>query len=467
MLRNILEHLRNDLKRIRTKDSFARNVFTVFSGNSVVLLSQLALTPLIARVYGPEAYGIYGLFYAILLNMAAFTDLGYGSAYVLPKEDKDYMHLLRLNLTLLAVVVVLALGMGLLREPLYTLFPNWRPMGAYLLLLPIGLLAFGLIYFFTNSFTRFRAFRLSVMLGSTTTIALRGFNLGYGLLTRGAMYGLIVGEVVVNAVAAGAYTVAMRRHGLGTLFSEWSWASIRRIAMEYKRYPLFTFPERWIAQLGSQLPIFLLIADPVVVGHFAISTALLLIPLRLLGYSLNTVYIQKAAETVDADPALLGRITLGLYQRLFWIGLVPFTAMMFFSDVVFGFIMGDAWRGAGVITAYMGLFYFFRLTSEPMSTLFYAQRREHRLMIFQVILAAARLVVLLVILATGLGAANGILGFSIVSALGYLILGHLLLQSSGQNAGKLTLRAIVVTAVACAVFMGLRFLIIGDIWPTL
>ena len=104
----------------------------------------------------------------------------------------------------------------------------------------------------------------------------------------------------------------------------------------------------------------------------------------------------------------------------------------------------------------MGLFYFFRLTSEPMLTLFYAQRREHRLMIFQMILAATRLVVLLGILAAGLGAANGILGFSVVSALGYLVLGHLLLQSSGQNARKLTLRAIVVTAAACAVLRGRR-----------
>lgn len=465
MPRRIIEHLRSDLRRIRTKDSFARHVFTIFSGNSVVLLSQLLLTPIIARIYGPEVYGVYGLFLALVVNMSSFADLGYSTAYVLPKEDSEYMHLLRVNLFLLGVMTGVAILVGLLRHQLYELLPDWSHLGDHILLLPIGLIGFGLLYFFTNSFTRFRAFRTSVYLGSTTTVSIRVFNLIYGLVSKGALFGLIIGDVLVNAFASVAYWIAMRRYGIDNLFRGWDWRAMRAVAVQYKRYPLLTFPERWVAQLSSQLPIFLLIKDSEVVGHFALSTSLLTMPLRLLGYSLNNVYIQKAAATAQDDPEHLGRITRGLYLRLFYIGLLPFTLLVFFSDLVFVGILGEAWHGAGVITGYLGLFFLFRLMSEPMITLFYAQRKEHMVLMFQVALGIARLAAIVGALYLGHGAPMAILAFAMVSALGYLVLGYLLLHHSGQAAARLTIRGLLITLLVCVILAIARNLIVGDWFP--
>lgn len=466
MPRRILEHLRSDLQRIRTKDSFARNVFTIFSGNSVVLISQLLLTPLIARIYGPEVYGIYGLFLALVVNMAAFADLGYSTAYVLPKEDKEAMHLLRLNLFLLLMLSVVALVIGLLRHQLYAVLPDWSRLGNHILLLPVGLLGFGLIYFFTNSFTRHKAFTTSVYLGSATTVSIRVFNLIYGWFSKGALFGLIIGDVLMNALASVVYWIAMRRYGINDLFRGWDWKAIRTAAVAYKRYPLLTFPARWVSQLSCQLPIFLLIKEPGVVGHFALSTSLLTMPLRLLGYSLSNVYIQKAATTAQDDPEHLGRITRGLYLRLFWIGLLPFTLLVFFSDLLFVLILGEAWHGAGVITGYLGLFFLFRLVSEPMITLFYAQRKEHTVLFFGIGLGAARLLAIAGALFMGGDALAAILAFAFVSASGYLLLGYMLLRHTGQAAVPLTLRSLLITLLACFVLAVLRFMIIGDWFPS-
>ncbi len=466
-VRKALEHLRHDVKRIRTKDSFARNAFTVFGGNSVVMLSQLLLTPLIARIYGPEAYGIYGLFGALVLNFSSFADLGYSSAYVLPKEKERFLHLFRLNSVLLGAVVLVALVVALLREPLYAALPDWAPLDDFILLLPLAVLSYGMALFCTQWLTRERNFKTSVYIGSSATVVLRVFNLGFGVLRKGSTHGLIIGDVVVNGLATVAYTLALWRSGLRELFSGWRWQGIRELAVEFKRYPLLIFPDRWVSLLGMQLPVFLLIADPVVVGQYALSGSLLMIPLRVLGYSFSTVFIQKAAETVDTDPELLGRITRGLYQRLFWVGLVPFTSMVFFSDVVFSFVLGEVWHDAGVITAYMGLFFFFRLMSEPMVALFYAQRREHVLLIFQIALAVLRLGVMLPLLQFGFGSGPAILGFSIVSALAYLLLGYIMLRSCNQDAMRLTVRSLLITTVACAFFALLRFMVLGSWWPTL
>lgn len=463
--RRIIEHLRADLRRIRTKDSFARNAFTIFSGNSLVLLSQLVLTPTIARIYGPEVYGIYGLFSALVINLASISDLGYSTAYVLPKDDREHLHLLRLNLFLLSVVTLVALVGALLREQVYQLVPDWRPLGPLVLLLPLGLAGYGCIYFFTQSLTRHKAFRTSVLLGTTTTVTTRAANLIYGLLSKGALMGMIIGEVAINAISSVFYWVAMQRYGIGALMREWDWKALRAVAIAYRRYPLLTFPERWVAQLSGQLPIFLLIEDPEVVGWFALSTSLLAMPLRLLGYSLNNVYIQKAASTVESAPEELGRLTRGLHLRLFWIGLPAFAVLTFFSDWVFAFIMGEAWRGAGVITGFMGLFYLFRLTSEPISTLFYAQRKEHRLLGFQLGLGAARLAAMGAALYAGLSAGHAILAFAMASAAGYLFLGHWLLRSAGQDANRLAWSMLAYTALVGALMAAARWAILGDPWP--
>ena len=106
MIRRFLEGLLVDLRQVRTRGSFARNIAYAFSGTALVVLSQLLLTPFIARVYGPEAYGIYGLFLNLCMNLALVADLGYSNAYALPKDDERMIDLFRGNLILLGEVMV-------------------------------------------------------------------------------------------------------------------------------------------------------------------------------------------------------------------------------------------------------------------------------------------------------------------------------------------------------------------------
>lgn len=429
------------------------------------MVSQLLLTPIIARIYGPEAYGIYGLYTALVLNITSFTDLGYSIAYVLPKDEERFMHLFRLNITLLMAIVAGTSLIALFKEPLYGLMPSWRPLGSFIHWVPVGVITFSSSVFFTQWLTRKKAFNTSVMIGSTATISLRGFNLVYGLIFNGGLYGLLIGDLVVNGAATLAYGMVLIKHGLGQLFRGWSWKGIWDVAIEYKRYPLLTFPERWVSLLGMQLPVFLLIDDPVIVGQFALSSSLLMIPLRVLGYSFSTVFIQKAAATVDTDPELLGRLTKGLYLRLFWVGVIPFVSLIFFADRAFAAVLGEAWRASGVITGYLGLFFLFRLISEPMVTIFYVQRREHMLLIFQIALTVARLLAMLLFLDQG--AAAVILSFAATSAVGYLVLSYLLLRAVGVNAATLTLRTVLFTISALLVLALVRNIIFGSFLPVL
>ncbi|MEO8590470.1 MAG: lipopolysaccharide biosynthesis protein [Flavobacteriales bacterium] len=462
-----MEQLRHDVRRIRTPGTFSRNSFTVFSANTITIGSQIVLTPLIARIYGPEAYGVYGLFLALVMNLSSVADLGYSLAYVLPKDDKRFQDLVRLNLLILLAVTVFCLAAGLFRDRIYDVIPSWRPMGGWIMVLPVGFIFYSLTVFATQWLIRAKSFRHAAFSGAWSNLGMRSFNLVFGLLSKGALHGLMLGEVVVRGASMLLYWRRLIPYGFDRLFSEWSWASIKEAAIEYKRYPLLIFPERWVALFGGQLPLFLLADDLTLLGQYALGSSLLLIPLRLLGFTFSPVYLQKASETVDSDPELLGRITKGLFQRLFWIGVVPFTMLVFFGDELFHLVMGDAWRNAGVITAYLGAFFFFRLLTEPMIALFNVLRREHVMLIFGVVLTILRLAAMLTAMQLGLGSGAVVLAYSLVSLLSYIVLMVMLLNAARLPGLIITVRSIIYASVIAVLFAALRYAILGNWWPTL
>ena len=154
-------------------------------------------------------------------------------------------------------------------------------------------------------------------------------------------------------------------------------------------------------------------------------------------------------------------------MRLLALGLVPFVALTFFGDVVFHLVLGDAWRLAGTYCGLMGLFYFFRLLSEPLISIYNAQRTEKRLFYFYSTLFALN------------GAAVWlgtyffrdpmviVLLFAGVNTLAYLYLGCAILRNTGLPWIRITARTLLLTLVCGLFFMMLRVLLLHSWLPAL
>ncbi len=61
-----------------------------FSGYFFSFAIQLVLTPVIARLYTPEAYGTFATLNALVMNLSLVLTLGYIDAFQLPKSEKDF-----------------------------------------------------------------------------------------------------------------------------------------------------------------------------------------------------------------------------------------------------------------------------------------------------------------------------------------------------------------------------------------
>ncbi|MFN8889653.1 MAG: lipopolysaccharide biosynthesis protein, partial [Cyclobacteriaceae bacterium] len=75
---------------LRKDGSFAQSYAIVLSGTGVNILVQILITPIITRIYGPEAYGTYSIFNAIATNIAMVATLRFPQALLLPPRERDF-----------------------------------------------------------------------------------------------------------------------------------------------------------------------------------------------------------------------------------------------------------------------------------------------------------------------------------------------------------------------------------------
>jgi O-antigen/teichoic acid export membrane protein len=466
-IRRSIDAVKRDLASVRNKGSFARHAMQAFSGIALITLSQLVLTPIIARIYGPESYSIYGLFLALASNFALIAELGFTSAYVLPREEESFLDLVRINLSTLGVIVLLLVPICLAKDLVYQLIPDWSMLGNWIYLLPVGVLITELPILMGHWLTRVKAFGRSAYIGGATNIGLRVFNVGYGTMNHGQTGGLILGEVIVRTLALGLYIRSLVPHGIKRTLAGWSRSSMWRTAKEYQRYPLFIFPEKWVSLMGMQAPIYLLVASPTLVGKYTMASALLLMPLRLLGYSFSNVYLQKANESWHKGPAELGRVTWGLFQRLLLIGALPFAVLTVFGDLIFSFFLGAEWTESGVMAALLGPFFFMRLISEPIVGVLNVVRKEHLMIQFQSALLVLRWGVMLAVLHSTNDPVLALAAFCVLSTVGQIIITASLLYYAHSSWTKGLARALAAELGCVALMMIIRFAILGTWAPAL
>src|SRR5699024_264533 len=90
-----------------TKKPFIRNVVVLASGTAAAQMISMLLSPVITRLYGPEAYGLMGTFMAIITIMGPIAALTYPIAIVLPKKDSDARGLIKLSLLITSIISIL------------------------------------------------------------------------------------------------------------------------------------------------------------------------------------------------------------------------------------------------------------------------------------------------------------------------------------------------------------------------
>ncbi|AKX46107.1 polysaccharide biosynthesis protein [Thiopseudomonas alkaliphila] len=379
------------IKKILPKNAFARGVSVLVGGTVGAQALMVLASPLLTRLYTPEDFGLLAVYASILSLFTVIASLRYELAIPLPEKDSEAAYLAILGLFIVGGVALISALLILLGGNYFAKLINAPGMANYFWLIPVGVVAIGCYQIFnywairTKSFGTIAKTKISQSL-ATLAVQLSGFKLGVLALMLGQTGGQSVG--VMNL----ARPALKSSH-----FKGWQWSDLKKVAVRYKKFPMFSTWEGFLNTASMQLPplLFAVFFSAGVAGLYALAHRVLAMPMSLVGSAVGNVFFANAAEAYRQDK--LAPLFESVYAKLVSIIMPVMLVLIIDAPRLFAFVFGSSWYEAGELARWMAPWLAVVFISSPLSTMFTILEKQKQGMFFQGLILSVR------ILALGIG----------------------------------------------------------------
>lgn len=353
--------------------SLTKAVSTLLAGGALAQLLPLLLGPLIARLFTPEAMGLFTQFATVAATVAVAASLRYEQALPLAHDGDEARTLLALSLRLLAAAVAFSVPLAWALHAL-----GWLPMPAWL---PVAVLVAGVLQILTlwaNRASRFKALAVSrvVQYGGAAALQLA---LGWALW-RGAASGqsqawaLVLAPLLAQGAACAWLLRPAPEGGWLTALSR-TRQRLRDVARTHKDFALVNTPHAFLGTLQDALAVALLVAwsGEAAAGFWGLALRYLKAPATLVGQAVSQALYPRLVgvapgqgqRTVRQVMALLGGVALVLMAVLLVVG--PW---------LFEQVFGPPWREAGELARALAPYIAAHLVASPLAVVTMAWRAQ-------------------------------------------------------------------------------------------
>ena len=353
------------MQLLRPRSNFGRNVLTLASGTAVAQVIPVLASPILTRLYYPNAFGILALYVPVVSVGAVLVTGRYELAILIPRDDAEARDLLVLALALsVGLSTILALLL-LASSPLAAAgfvprVPSWAWIAPLGILLTAATQSLG---YWINRQSRYRQLVTSRVLQSGSMFGVQ--TLGGALTARAGV--LVAGHVAGQLTAVVSLSRAAWRAD-GGLLRATSLEGLRRVASLHRRFPLFMVPGHLANAASLQIPTVLLAAffGPAIAGLYSLAERVLVLPSSLVGSAIGDVYRQAAAEAYNRT-GNCRELYLQTLRRLALISILPCAIVIVGGPWLFSFAFGTAWRESGALASVLAAMVFFQMISSPLS----------------------------------------------------------------------------------------------------
>ncbi len=341
------------------KSSFVTAVFKVGIGQLIGQLLSLVSVPILSRIYPDSAYGEHALIISTATLMISITTFGLNSAIMKPQEDAQAKRILT---TALIANVSLTSVFILFCAVLSDVFVLFTVQGSYAIaLLLIWLYVIltnlsGLLYTYVNRKGQYNRLLFCPIIGSVANFAiaipLGLLHFGYG--------GFLLTGILSNLVIC----IVLARNDV-PIYSHYRARDFIAVFKAYRDYVLFQYPANFISNSGFEYPMQYLgrAFSAQALGGYAMCVRVLKYPLRLIATPISTVYF-RTASVYHSEGKNLADFTYKMISRILMISFVPVAAFCLFSENIFAFVLGEAWKEAGMIAAILSVQYVMMFCSQ-------------------------------------------------------------------------------------------------------
>ena len=322
--------------------SFLKNTFVILNGTIVGQAIVFLSLPMLARVFGPAAFGTLQSLQAVLTVLLITSSLRYEIA-ILSADEKDVRGVVHLCVRLCLLTSVLA-AIGVAAVLLGQ--PRWLDQfGAVIYLLPLSLLLAGMGQVLNYIGLRTQAFGVigQGKVAQSLVYVASALGLGYMWPTAFALN-------AADAFGKGALVAATNRDRVRELLRRRIVAGEPGpgVAARFRSLPLVSMPSAIINTLGSSFTTFMMLAifDAGQAGNYAMVERAIGAPTSIVATAASQAFMSALSNRGDqkVDDRDLFRKILRTNALL---GLVPLLLLIFMAPVLVPWALGPQWTQAG------------------------------------------------------------------------------------------------------------------------
>lgn len=375
---------------------FGLNLLQLVTGSSIAAMIGILVTPILTRLYSPEAFGLVAIFISITAIFGTLACMRYEMSIVLPENDQEAANLLGVSLGFSFIVSLLTVPLVFLSKPLVVKWFKMPELSAYLWLLPVSILIHGVFTALIYWNTRTKNFLHLSIAKVTNQLTANSTSLGLGLSGQSSG-GIMIIATIVGKVTATALLVwkIWRENGnllLRSIHVPDMLSGVRR----YKKFPLYG---SWSILLGVgswQLPALMMSSffSPAIVGFYTLGFRILQLPMNLVGNAIGQVFFQSAAKSQAQGS--LAHLVENLFHQIVKICLFPMLMLSIIGKEVYIVIFGSSWAEAGVYTQILSIWAFFWFLSGPFTTIFAVLEKQELQLKWNILNFVSRFISILV-----------------------------------------------------------------------
>lgn len=370
------------LQTLRTSP-FVRSVGGLLVLTAAGQAVYLAAAPLLGRLFTPEAFGVYGLFYSLVVTAAIFNTLNFDQAIPAADDDGEADGL---SYAALQASILLSFAFGLAAAAM----AHWNVLGFGNLPVWAGALVTATLLL--QSVTQVQQC-WQIRKQTTLAIGQSGLSLNFGRAGVQIATGLAgVGWLGLGlAEVLGRLAAAIH---LSLTPSRWlpRWQGLSRPApadmlRKYRRFPLVLLP----AQGADVVVIFFQVVGltslfgAAGLGQWFLMRRTLDVPVAFAFRSLGDVFYSRMANLAREAPQDLPRFYVRAFLALLFCGLLVGTPVMLFGPALFRLVFGEQWGEAGLLAAVTMPSVILNLAVAPASRVFSLTERSGLRYVFTVL----------------------------------------------------------------------------------
>lgn len=350
-----------------------KNMLKISGSTTITQIMGILVLPILSRIYSPEDFGIYALFFSISNILLILSTWQYHMAIVLPKDYEESISLFFLSILLLSFMSIIFLILLILFNSFIINLFKLEDLSSLFLLIPLHIFISGVYQTLRYLNSRNNAFgnsAKSAVINSGFTYLLQ---IVFGIIFIGKV-GLIYGSILGIFIATIFLSVVSIRF---IHINSIDFPKIKKVLYKYKKFPTFTTLGTFLSGIGGQLPVLLLASlfGTIYSGFYSIANKAINIPSRIITSSISEVSYKHISDIVDDNKILsnyLEKSMAGILQ----ISIIPFLIVFIFGKLLVAFFLGEQWSTAGLYIQILSPLVFLQLLSAPTGVLYQKNRND-------------------------------------------------------------------------------------------